>query len=49
MSPLMALRVIRRDAPFWSLTAHSGHWLELARNGSVANNPKPTVRTSIQT
>src|SRR5450759_1292705 len=37
--PLLALRVIRRDASFWSLTAHSGHWPVLALNASVVNDP----------
>jgi hypothetical protein len=38
----MALRDIRRDAPFWSLLGHSGHWAALALNGSVANDPTAT-------
>jgi hypothetical protein len=40
---LLALRVIRRDAPFWSLTAHSGHWPVLALNASVVNDPNLRV------
>src|SRR5450631_3514806 len=42
MSPLLAHRVIRRDALFWSLTAHSGQWREPALNWSVAIDPTAT-------
>jgi hypothetical protein len=34
----LALRVIRGAAPFWSLSADSGHCSGLARDGSVAND-----------
>src|SRR5450759_1538568 len=41
--PLLALRVIRRDAPFCSLTAHSGHCWILARDGLSVNDPTETI------
>src|SRR5665811_2045033 len=37
------LRVIRRDAPFCSLTAHSGHCWILARDGLSVNDPTETI------
>jgi integrase len=35
----LALRVVRGAAPYWSLSAQSGHWQALARNASVENDP----------
>src|SRR5450756_1276549 len=38
----MAHRCVRGIATFWSLTAHSGRWPELALNWSVAYDPQAT-------
>ena len=37
---LLALSVVRGISPIWSLSERSGHWLALALNASVANDPK---------
>jgi hypothetical protein len=39
---LMAHSVISLRRKIRSLSAHSGHYSGLARDGSVANNPKAT-------
>jgi hypothetical protein len=40
---LMAHRCVRSIAPFWSLTARSGQWQELALNWSVVIDPSTTL------
>ena len=43
----MALSVVRGAAPYWSLSAQSGHWQALARNASVENEPKLTLKIAL--
>jgi hypothetical protein len=43
MSLLLAHNVILLRRKIRSLSAHSGHYWELARDGSVANDPKQTL------
>jgi hypothetical protein len=40
---LLALNVVHCISPIWSLSAHSGHWPELALNASAVNDPTATL------